>query len=384
MDDYVLLDILLGLIVALFAAIGFWRGAVKEVVVTAGIFAGSALAFSWAESWGGDLADLVDVRTDVARIVVAAVALIAATLVLGYGGSALVGSPDVGLSGRLLGAGLAAINGGLLLHYCLWNIERFLTDEGGQEALDQSEVSRVLLRQFGWLLIGAAGVAASAIVGGQWVRRRRALVPLVPVSEAVEPMSTTSFDASGRQRPVRLPRIADAGKYEPVARGYDPANERYAADAPSVGQTIQLPPVDAANLAYGGGRSAPGGRSYEGDEWYRRTPAPVQPLTPETPRDLPQTNGQIPSDRSTPARPAQSAHDDQSLQPQPDAIGHSPLTDVSAFSWIQRTTHPGWAASSSFQEDQGTKSGKTPNCRACLAEIEPSDSFCPRCGFASR
>src|SRR5688572_19973505 len=124
MDDYVLLDILLGLIVALFAAIGFWRGAVKEVVVTAGIFAGSALAYSWADPWGGDLADLVELRADVARIVVAAVALIAVTLVLGYGGSALVGSPEVGLSSRLLGAGLAAINGGLLLHYCLWNIER--------------------------------------------------------------------------------------------------------------------------------------------------------------------------------------------------------------------------------------------------------------------
>src|SRR5688572_27748462 len=152
MDDYVLLDILLGLIVALFAAIGFWRGAVKEVVVTAGIFAGSALAFSWAKPWGADLAELVEMRTDVARIVVAAIALIAATLILGYGGSALVGSPDIGLGGRLLGAGLAAINGGLLLHYCLWNVERFLTDDGGQEALDRSEVSRILLRQFGWLL----------------------------------------------------------------------------------------------------------------------------------------------------------------------------------------------------------------------------------------
>jgi uncharacterized membrane protein required for colicin V production len=383
MDDYVLLDILLGLIVALFAAIGFWRGAVKEIVVTAGVFAGSALAFSWADPWGGDLADLVDMRADVARIVVAAIALIAATLVLGYGGSALVGSPDVGLSSRLLGAGLAAINGGLLLHYCLWNIERFLTDEGGQEALDQSEVSRVLLRHFGWLLVGAAGLGALAIVAGQMVRRRRAVVSLVPAAEVVEPLPASSHDAGGRQRPARLPRVADAGKYEPVARGYDPASERYAADAPSAGQTMPLPPVDAANLAYGGGRGAPAPGNYEGDEWYRRAPGPVKPFVPETPRDLPHANGQHPSDRAAPPLPSHGDEDDPSSRLEPGANGHSPMTDVSPFSWVQRTTHPGWAVPSASQNAPSAHYGNQSTCRVCQAELGPEDSFCPRCGTAS-
>src|SRR5215212_6586296 len=155
MDDYVVLDILLGLIVVLFAAIGFWRGAVKEALVTAGVFAGAALADSWAKPWGVDLGDLIGLRADVAQLVVAVFALLAATLVLGYGGSALAGTPDIGLGGRCLGGALAAINGGLLLHYCLRNIERFLTDEEATEALDQSYVARLLLHQFGWLLIGA-------------------------------------------------------------------------------------------------------------------------------------------------------------------------------------------------------------------------------------
>jgi uncharacterized membrane protein required for colicin V production len=375
MDDYVLLDVLLGLIVALFAAIGFWRGALKEVMVTAGIFAGSALAFAWAGPWGGDLADLVEMRTDVARIVVAAIALIATTLVLGYGGSSLVGSPDVGLSNRILGAGLAAINGCLLLHYLLWNIERFLTDENGQEALDQSHISRLLLRQFGWFLIGAAGLAALAIAAGQFVQRRRTFVTLVPVAETIEDLPAVSFDANGRQRPARLPRGADTGKYEPVASGYDPESERYAADAPSAGQSIPLPPVDAANLAQSGGHGAPGRNTYDGEEWYRRPPAPAQPLSPEPPRGLPQFNSQNPS-RAESSPSSYGVQSDPSSHPRSEPNGHSPMMDVSAYSWVQRTAHPGWAASS-------TRQGAPSICKGCQAELGPNDSFCPHCGIAS-
>src|SRR5262249_44046394 len=161
------------LIVVLFAAIGCWRGATKEVVVTAAIFAGAALASSWAKPWGSDLANLTGLRADVAQLVVAAAALLSATVVLGYGGSALIGSPRVSFGERLAGGVLAAINGLLLLHYLLSFIERFITDDGAQRALARSEVSRELLRQFGWLLIGAAGVVATAIVVGLLLRRRR-------------------------------------------------------------------------------------------------------------------------------------------------------------------------------------------------------------------
>src|SRR5262249_58204741 len=72
---------------------------------------------------------------------------------------------------------------------------------------------------------------------------------------------------------------AEDGKYEPIARGYDSTSGRYAADAQSVGQTIPLPPVDAAGLAHGGGTGAPSSNGppadsraevFAGDEWYRR------------------------------------------------------------------------------------------------------------------
>jgi hypothetical protein len=385
MDDYLILDILLGLIVVLFAAIGCWRGAAKEVVVTAGIFAGYALASSWARPWGGDLSDLTDLRVDVAQLLVAATAILAATIILGYGGSALAGSPDVRLSGRLAGAALAAINGGLLLHYCLSFIERFLTDEGAQRALDRSHVSRLLLRQFGWMLIGAAGIAAAAIVVSLLARRRGAVVAGAPAPAMSEPAMYQ--ESPGRQRPARLPRGADDGKYEPVARGFDPASGRYLTDAPSVRETIPLPPVDATNVAYGAPRgtpsvSEPGAAAsdrFSGDEWYRRAEGGVSSSDAPLPDVRPGSNGQTPADRLSPHAPADLT---QHLDPEgreSGANGHGSV-DVSALSWIRRSAHPGWLGDAAPTASTGGSEQRDRQCRACGANLGEGDSFCPRCG----
>src|SRR5579884_3557876 len=103
------LDILLTLIVILFVPIGFWRGALKEVIVTAAILLGAALAVAWAEPWGDSLADVLNVRQGVARFIVAAVALFLAVILLGYGGGTLLNSWEPGSGTRLLGCVLAAV-----------------------------------------------------------------------------------------------------------------------------------------------------------------------------------------------------------------------------------------------------------------------------------
>ncbi|HKG26258.1 MAG TPA: CvpA family protein [Thermomicrobiales bacterium] len=380
MDDYILLDILLGLIVALFAAIGYWRGAVKEVVVTAGIFAGAALASSWAVPWGSDLADLVDMRVEVARLLVAATALLTASLVLGYGGSALVRSSDVGLAGRLLGAALALINGCLLLHYCLWFVERFLTDEGAQDALDHSDVSRVLLRQFGWLLIGAAGLVALAIAAGLLLERRRSARLLVPVAGTADAVPLTYGHPNHRQRPPRLPRGADGGKYEPVARGYDPVGERYTADAAAVGQTIPLPPVDAAYPTQGGGSVAPSADSYTGEEWYRRAPSSARSDSAADSVDQTGQNGRHPSAHQPQPGSAHGVDHRASSLPESGANGHTPLADASAYSWVQRSAHPGWGSASPPLSADGAPNGRVRACHDCGAELDAGDGFCQRCG----
>ncbi|HEY7032746.1 MAG TPA: CvpA family protein [Thermomicrobiales bacterium] len=387
MDDYLILDILLGLIVVLFAAIGFWRGAAKEVVVTAGIFAGFALASSWASPWGTDLADLTDLRPDVAQLFVAAIALLSATILLGYAGSALAGSPDVSLGARVAGGVLAAINGVLLLHYLLSFIDRFIADEGAQRALDRSNVSRLLLRQFGWLLVGGAAVVALAIVVRLLVRRRHPGVPLVPATDVSEP--ATYQEADSRQRPVRLPRGADDGKYEPVARGYDSASGRYEVDAPSANETIPLPPVDASGLAYAGGSGMPSPNGqpaawrtddFAGDDWYRRAQAAWQ-AGESTPADeRPNPNGQTQPEPQPPAAAANRVDEAAPDQSESGSNGRGSDEEVSALAWIRRSTHPGWIGAPSPTLTTSSHDPGPRQCRACAAELGESDRFCPRCG----
>jgi uncharacterized membrane protein required for colicin V production len=377
MDDYLVLDILLGLIVVLFAAIGCWRGAAKEVVVTAGIFAGAALASSWAKPWGSDVVDLTGLRADVAQLVVAATALLTATIVLGYAGSALIGSPTIPRGERLVGGALAAINGLVLLHYLLSFVEQFVTDAGAQRALVRSQISRQLLRQFGWLLIGAAGVVATAIVVGLLLQRRRRFAPLVLPSDFAEP--AFYHETVGRHRPARLPRGADDGKYEPIARGYDATSGRYADDAPVVGQTIPLPPVDAAGFAHGGGRGGPSSNgpqsdsppeTFAGDEWYRR----VQGVTRAS------SSGHDQSDRGALPASSDRAEETGRVLHEPGANGYDSTEDVSALSWIRRSAHPGWIGDNPASTAADTGNTGTRQCRACAAELGESDGFCPRCG----
>jgi hypothetical protein len=108
--------------------------------------------------------------------------------------------------------------------------------------LEKSRIAWTLLRQFGWVALGAALLMLVPIlislVRGE--RREPATWTIAGSSEAwQEPAPTPA---------ARKPRLAwgsDDGKLEPVARGYDPGNGRYGADAPSVRQTIPIAPVDA-------------------------------------------------------------------------------------------------------------------------------------------
>jgi uncharacterized membrane protein required for colicin V production len=264
MNDDIILDILLASILVLFAAIGFWRGAAKEGIVTGGIFTGAALASSWAMPWGVDLADLIDSRLGLSRLIVACTALFLGAVMIGYLGSALIVPVKMGLFDRVFGAAISAINGGLLMHYSFSFVERYLADESANRVLARSEISRFLLREFGWYLVGVASAVFLAIVLGFEMRRRarQALLsqPLVDDSMA--------FPGEVRQRSVRMPRTADGGKFEPQTRGFDARTGRYASDAPRIDDTIALPPVDPSGTHMGGGVAGAGAMT--GTQWYER------------------------------------------------------------------------------------------------------------------
>ena len=239
----------------MFVPFGVRRGAAKEAMVSAGILLGAVTADAWTDRWGGDLAEQFGVSPDTARFAVAVGILAAGTLVLGYGGGAALGRLRPGILARAAGAVLAALNGAFLLAYVLAFIQRYLRDGQDPGVVDDGVVGRLLLREFDWLLVGAGGVVALCVVFGLIItafRRRN------------EPFQPSGTDLPGgvspRQRPVRVAREADAGKYEPSPAPSptpEPRPGRFGGGSGSLGQTTPI--LDAPNPWRANAEREPGG-----------------------------------------------------------------------------------------------------------------------------
>ncbi len=242
METTLVLDLLFVVIVALFVPIGLWRGPTKEVAVSAALLLGAALAGSWAPSWGDDLAAVVGLRAEVTRFLVALGTLILCTAGLGYGGGAALRSLSPGPGARVIGGLLAAVNGALLLGFVLRFVERYLLDGEPVGALDDGLIANLLLHHFGWLLIVAALVALLCVAIGITAnvaadRARRADALALAGSEGHERPSA----GGARVRPVRVPTVADGGKFEPSDRDETPP-----VDHPGIGPWHTWRPAQSA------------------------------------------------------------------------------------------------------------------------------------------
>ncbi|MGA7670520.1 MAG: CvpA family protein [Nitrolancea sp.] len=156
MSVFILLDILLLILVALFVPIGFWRGAHREILVSLGILLGASLAEWWARPWGMDLADLTSLRDSGGAFMVAVLFLIGSTFLLGYGAGAALPVPPPGLVSRAFGAIVAAGNGALLLSFALRDIRVYLLPNSDSGFLDRAVVAHFLSTGVGWILLIAA------------------------------------------------------------------------------------------------------------------------------------------------------------------------------------------------------------------------------------
>jgi uncharacterized membrane protein required for colicin V production len=258
MDDASVLDALFGVIAVLLLPIGYRRGAIREVFSTAGIFTGAALAASWGRPWGSDLADLMDIRIGTGQLVVAAGFVVGAMLVLGYGGAYAAVRNVPRLWGRLAGAVLAVINGALVAAYILDYIDTLLDDDDARRTLADSEVATVLLDEFGWVLVGGAGIALAMILLATLFGRERnelRVAAAAPSAPGQRPW------AQEQRRGPRLRWGRDDDKVEPVERGYDPATGRYTADAAHYAET--MPIATAPRGSYPGSDGGP----VTGNEW---------------------------------------------------------------------------------------------------------------------
>lgn len=164
MDVFLLLDILLLMLIALFVPIGFWRGAHREVLVTLGILFGAALADSWARPWGQDLAQLTRLRESGGAFMVAVLFVIGSTFLLGYGAGSALAMPRPGLISRFFGALIAGGNGALLLSFALRDIRIYLLADQNPDFLEQAIVAHFLSTGVGWLLLGGLVVFLPVVV----------------------------------------------------------------------------------------------------------------------------------------------------------------------------------------------------------------------------
>jgi uncharacterized membrane protein required for colicin V production len=156
MSIYLVLDLLLILLIGLFAPIGYWRGPVKELLVTFGVLFGILLADFWARPWGRDLADISAIGSNGGAFVVAMTFMVTVTFVLGYGAGAALAPARFGPVSRSIGAGIALFNGILLVAFSLQYVRVFLLAPATEEALYDSYVVSFLLDQIGWVLLMVA------------------------------------------------------------------------------------------------------------------------------------------------------------------------------------------------------------------------------------
>lgn len=223
MNVFLLLDVLLLILIALFIPIGFWRGTHRELYVTLGIFFGAALAESWAQPWGSDLASLIRLRESGGVFMVAVLFLIASTFLLGYGAGTALTVPRPGWVSRVFGAVIAGFNGALLLSFALRYIRVYLLADQSPGFLDRAVVAQFLTLNAGWLLLGAAAVCLPIVVVLALLGRGQTIARPGELSADLGTSSQSTDSFSLAESPAEATAVY---KSEPPARTYENPSEQ--------------------------------------------------------------------------------------------------------------------------------------------------------------
>lgn len=417
MDIHLALDALLAFIILLFIPIGLWRGAVREAMVAAAILLGATLAGAWARPWGDDLAARTAFEPPTARFAVAIVALVLCTVLLGYGGGAVWRGEQPGTFGRFVGGLLAVFNGVLLLGFALNFLDRYLLEGDRRGAIADGWVARVLLTEFGWLLLGAAALLLAVVAVGLLLNTLRGSPRQTPPFPAVAPLATSA--TTSRRGPPRVPSGSDAGKSEPVWHAVDDDADRFGFDAPhqpigerrsfevSRSQEPSSSAEEASTRRYGGAqqhrdqvplgaRNATSG-STAANEWLRRTAAMSRPSESGVDASARPGNANIPSTNDRRRRA-----DDPTARQAPDfsIVDLGEVRRSHRGQWGQDETfatgnpeareadrdHRRFSSSPSRRTEADTRNNgpfaaeTAGRCSTCSAPLSSSDTFCSSCG----
>ncbi len=171
MIESILLDLLLILTLILLAAIGAYRGGLREAFSAAGVAVGALIAIEWTGHWGGWLADSTNLSDGGARFAVSVSCLVIVTALVGYGvGGTFNYHPGAG--GRMFGF-LLGIGGGLVaISYVLTWIREELYSGDEPDIIREAYVARYLDGDAGSMLLLVAGTVVIGALLGSMVRER--------------------------------------------------------------------------------------------------------------------------------------------------------------------------------------------------------------------
>jgi uncharacterized membrane protein required for colicin V production len=338
MSIYLVLDLLLLLLIVLFAPIGYWRGPVKELLVTFGVLFGILLADFWARPWGSDLAELTAVGESGGAFVVAMAFMVSVTFILGYGVGAAIAPTDFQPPARAIGAIVALFNGILLVSFSLQYVRVFLLSDATEEALDDSYVVQFLLDQIGWVLLLAA------LIG--WPLLLVVLITGRRAYEQVDHYQDYSY--------IETDDLNDDDGY------YDDDD----ADAPTM--VFERPAASADTRVFP--PRVPTSQKDESDQYYKTEPPSGRSRPTDDTRLLRVNEEREDAERTDVAR-------DESLpvagETDPDMVMITPRVDELVQHDPEPVTH-------SHSEPQLTE-GYT-RCASCRAVLPPDTRVCPVCG----
>ena len=186
------LDFLLIIVFLMMTPIGFYRGGVRELCVSAGLMLGILMSQSWGARWGVVFERMFGMNEGSAAFLMSVVITFSITGLIGYGGSAAFAWRP-GPGGRLYGAYLALFNAMVVAGYLINLYGLYIVPSLDGDPVTDGIISRALSQGFGYVLLIATIGVGIATIFGMFVRDRAEDSPSwqPPAPQLYQPTSTT-------------------------------------------------------------------------------------------------------------------------------------------------------------------------------------------------
>jgi|GEM_PF-2429038 len=202
-------DVLAIVFVAGLAALGIWRGFVREILVSlAGIVLGVFAGSLWATSWGGAWASGLGMNEAVLKGIILLVSLYGIVLIIGYGSSLFLRRRPIPLWQRLVGGLIGLLNGLVLAALTLSYIQDHFLGAAPDSVLRKSLLSAALIDWLPVILAGIVLVVVLAVIVVAIVRLVRFISRLVQEpapAPAAAPVVVAAAPAPAAPEPAPAP-----------------------------------------------------------------------------------------------------------------------------------------------------------------------------------